>query len=497
MLQNLPGWRLGLAVNLLFWLAAVALDFPRTYWDDSVIIGPAVSIAETGMLLNPYLTPRFYPGGTYLFYPPGFFWVLGGWIALFGKSVTSLALFWAACALVASVSLAVLLHRLSRSRIAWAVAPLLLFGSIAYTGHRYEMLAFASYFAGLALATGGHRRWGYLLLILTPTFAPTFLALCTLTVLTVFAYHWPGRFWGEMGGVAIGVVLATATLVAGVGGDIVGLFETMYGFRSVRIGFGGRDLISFRLVAAVLALNLATAAIWLALAGQGWRSLRFQLPLLLGAAMLLTLASHARPALIIAMNIATITLAALAIADALSAIHWRQLWLQKAANGMPAAGLACVAAILVMLNARYIATIALQPLDAGLVKTAQSALADLPADRLVVADARIVKEAQHFAANRRVEDAMIRDAWPNYQANFAALPPEESWIISRAALAASLDPTSVPVGADSLDTLFIAAGMGRTKNDSICLIDADSVSKIVPPDPRALLDAACRPASPS
>ena len=488
---KLSCWSLGLAFNLLFWLAAVALDFPRTYFDDSVIIGPAISIAETGLLRNPYLSRSFYPGDMYLFYPPGFFWVLGGWIALFGKSVLSLALFWAACGLIASACLAVLLQRLSGSKIAWAVAPLLVFGCIAYTGHRYEILAFATFFAGLVLQTTRSRGVGYLLLILTPTIAPTFLALCTVSVMAILAHRSRDRFAQEALLVLIGLTVASLTIVAGVGGDIAGLVETMYEYRSVRVGVGGRDIFNLKLIVAVISLNFLTATCWLRLAGQDWRSLRFQLPLLLSLAMIATLVSHARPALIVAMNIASITLAALAIGDALAAAGRRHARLRHITGIMPALGLGSVGAILVALNTAYIRMVVVPPLNASMISAAQAAAALTPAGLVIVADPRVIKEALAFPSDRRVEDSMVRNPWPDYSVKFDALPDDESWIISRATLVATVDPASMPTNGGGFFTVFVAAGIDNLPNDSICRIDAKMAHAWDPERPSALVEAAC------
>lgn len=477
-------WPVGIVVHMLFWAALVGLGFPATYWDDAVIVAPALGLIHNGFLDNIYASKEFYPARVYLFYPPTYFFVLAGWVVAFGKGLLSLSAFWALCGLISSISLASLIHRLLPSRVIWLVAPILVFGCIAYTGHRYEIFGFATLLAGLAVGVGRRRFAGYFLLFVTPTVAPTMLGPAAVAVIAIFAHYQRGRFWAELALAGAGFVLAMILLVAGVSGDVAGLVDTMYKYRSVRVGAGGRDLIVYKYIGAVSALGFAAAALQRWRTGRPWSSVQLQLPLFLVAALVATVVTHARPSMIVALNIAIVTVFIISLATSL--IKPRDL-----GGRAPSIALGLWAAGLAVLNFGYARSISVPVLPDTLAAQARAVAAAKPAGATLVAESRIIKEALGYPVGARVEDASVRHAWPDYAQDYHRIPDTEYWIMSRAALAVKLGKSAPVDRRGRLDTLFIAPGMGRVADDRICVITGEISRGWNTDAPDDLLNAAC------
>jgi hypothetical protein len=101
---------------------------------------------------------------------------------------------------------------------------------------------------------------------------------------------------------------------------------------------------------------------------------------------------------------------------------------------MPALGLASLVAILVVLNTVYIRAVAVRPLEPAVIAAAQPAAAGTPAGRIIIANPRVIMEALAFPTGRRHEDSLHHKPWPDHAAKFDAMPADEVWIISCAAL---------------------------------------------------------------
>jgi hypothetical protein len=475
----------GIVFNIIFWGVFIALRYPATYWDDSLIVAPALGLLSHGVLDNIYLSKEFYPAPVYLFYPPTFFFVLAAWMAIFGKAIVSLSGFWAVCGLVSSLSLAGLLQRLEHSPVVWVVAPVLVFGCVAYTGYRYEVLGFATLLAGVALGTGRLRAIGYGLLFVTPTIAPTMVGAAIVAIAAIFAHRHRGRTSREAAMAGAALAVAIIILVASVSGAIGALIKTMYDYRGVRVGVGGRDLSLYKYVAAVMGLGLATAALQRWKIGRRGSSIYLQLPLLLVAAMAVTMVTHARPSMIVAFNIAIVTIFIISACQALA---------PKADGARAAAfGLGLWGVGLAVLNFGYMQSVAVPQLSPGLSRQARNLVAGAPSGATVVADARVVKDALGFPVRGQLEDAMVRHAWPAYAQDYHRIPVSEYWVISRAALIGSIDPAAAPADRSRLDVLFIASGMAKIGDDRICAIDTATSQKWSSENPADLIALACRP----
>jgi hypothetical protein len=482
----------GLIFHAIFWAAFVFLGFPSTYWDDSLIVGPAVALAENGQLTNIYLSRAFYPDTFYLFYPPTFFYVLAGWITAFGKSVLSLSGFWAATGLVSSAAVAVLLGRFVRGAagwgtVVWIVAPVLVFGCIAYTGYRYEMLGFATLLAGLVLGTGRRRRIGYFLLFLTPTISPTMLGASFVAAAAVFAHHQRGRLRAEILIAGTGLAAAVLVLAAGVLGDVGGLVSTMYRFRDVRVGVGLYNGSSYAYLLPVMLAGVGAAAIQRVFLGRPLTRIEVQLPLLLVLAMQLTLLAHLRPAMLVAFNIALVTVLIISVG---------QLWSQKSGRQTaPAIGLGIWGIVLAVLNIGYLRSVALPPLSQDLVKVARESVATAPSGAIVVADPRVIKEALGYPAHMRLEDSMLRQAWPAFRQDYHQIPVHEYWVMTRSMLETLMYFQQPHATRGVLDNFLIATGFGASASDQICAFDSATSQAWRSEDPADFIAAACRPGS--
>ena len=472
----------GLLYLVLFWGALVACGFPPPYWDDSIILAPSLSIIDSATLSNIYLSRRFYPGDTYLFYPPTFSWVCAGWLAIFGRSFTALAWFWAACGIAASAALGSLLARFVRPPAAWLAAPLLLVGAIAFQGFRYEILGFATMLGALALLESGRRpvRFaGYVLLFATPTVAPTFLFTATLAA-AVTLWRARAAWRGEAALVVPALVVAVAILWLGTLGHLSELVRTMYAFRTVRVGIGGRGEYSLRLLVMICCLAGA-AAILFRLAGHRLRARSgIAAVALLLVALGGTLLTHARYSLVTAASITALTLAAMAMAEWIG----RNRLSPIAARTIALVAVACVAGVT---DLSYATRLMVRPLPSAAIARARAAAAQLdPRERLVV-DSQVMREVFAFPAGRRVEDAMVRNPWPNFAQDLGAIPQGEHWIVSRSTLEVWTAADGGGHHPNIIERFLIAVGIPRTNPGETCLIQPGG------PTPAQLVAETCRP----
>lgn len=460
------------AVIAAIWLGLAALGFPYPYPDDAIMIGPSLGIIEHGLVTNIYLSKAFYPDTIYLFYPPVFSWVLAGWIVLFGKAQASLAVFWATCGTIASIGLGHLLRRLTRQNWPLLAAPVLLFGCIAYTGLRMELLAFATFFAGLALACTarpGFRLMGYWLLFLTPTVAPTFLAFATVAVLALLWRRIGLRELTLAGG---GLLAAVIILWLSAHGLLRDLMTTMYEYRNVRVGIGGRDEFERHLVLVIgvfSVMGIAAVGIRRLLLRQPWRSVDVQLPLLLMVGFGLSILSHARPSLWVAYAVASVLLFTLALAESLARFSASAL-VRRLPRWMASPSFAPLAFIsfLAGLNLQYLLSEAVPPLRAGPLAQLKAELAAVPSHRKVIADSRVFS-ALDYPTDRPMEDAMVRNAWPSYQPDFTRLPPDAVWVMTRSSLL-SLSGRGSALGTSSrLHLAFLALAPPALDHEQICV----------------------------
>ncbi len=97
---------------LLFWSLLFTLGAPKPNFDDVYFVGAAISLAERGELVNPYLadlTPRAVD--RYYLHPPFYPYALAGWLRLLGTSTDSLRSFQIGCGILFSLSVAVAFRR--------------------------------------------------------------------------------------------------------------------------------------------------------------------------------------------------------------------------------------------------------------------------------------------------------------------------------------------------------------------------------------------------
>jgi hypothetical protein len=467
-------------------MGCTCLCFPFSYWDDSLILGPAIGLVEGYGLHNMYLSSEFYPAQTYLFYPPTFFWVMAGWIATFGRSVESLSLFWAACALGISLPAGALLTRLSRTRMGYAVAPILVLGCIAYTGYRYEILALATFFSGIALSVADRRSLGYLLLCLTPTIAPTMVGSCIVALGALAFHHRRDHPLREAGRLALTLSLALVWLSASVSGNLIGLVETMYHYRSVRIGMGGREMQD-AMPLFVLQTGLLTVAFARIVLGRGWGEPLVRLPLLLVATWALTLFTHARPSVLVAMNLVSTVLFVLVLAAIFVARGGsRRTFVSRHAPGIALGG---VGACLLWLNVTYASTIPIRPLAPALVQRARALAAQAIPGQAIVVDARVMRDVLHFPKRLDMQDAMVRHAWPAIYQDYHRIPANELWIVGPGTLDSDL---TAPLVRNGLDALYISPGMAAPRQDGICRLDRQTALRWRTRDPADLVALTCR-----
>lgn len=483
-------------VVVAFWLAAATAGFPRAFYDDSIMIGPSLSILQEGKLTNYLLSDRFYPREQYLFYPPVFSWVLSGWMYLFSTSSASLAAFWAACCVFASAGLGILLARLTRSIWLSLAAPILLFGCEAYLGFRLEVLGFASFFTGLVFATSGGQRWrlaGYALLFATPTVAPTFLAYAGSSIAALLLYNRRAGS-GEIMRAATGLLLAVAILALTTQGNLLGLVETMSRFQSVRIGAGGRSGIMegyirpYILFSVLLIVSTCARAL---VCERRWSSVNGVVGLILIAAYPIMLLTHARESLVVAFRVAAVSLAIIdAAAIGGSLLSSRSGRPRATKEFLTLAGFACFALFLVVVNYKFNATYAVKPLNQQTQRQIARIAERVSSTGLIVADPRVAM-ALEYKPTGRIQDSMVRNAWPDIFQDFHAIPKHEVWIITRANFAHLLAEPLPKV--PRMQRFFIASGTfpyGR-KPDDICVLTRQRYVQEAEPSERAM-DRLCK-----
>ena len=488
-------WQLGyVGFAVLFWVLLALNGFPRPYADDAIMIGPAIGLQQSGFLDNPFLSRIFYPEPTYLFYPPLFSWVLLGWIALFGTSFLSLAMFWAGCGMVASVSLGRLITRLTGINLGIPVACVLLLGSLAYSGFRMEILAFATFFAGLAFAAGPG-RWrrvaGYYLLFLSPTIAPTFLALSLVATLALAVWRWGTK---ELALAALALGLAIATLILACQGDLAGLVQTMQKYSAIRVGLGGRADYEQRLLRVLgigIVLALTTSAIrWKGL-GERITSPAVFAPLLLTLGFALSVLTHSRPSIWAAYTIGGLFLLSVAVQHYVEALAKQgripvPRWLVR----MPLAPLG-LAAFLAGFNAWYAPQYSPKPLSPRLTDLARQAVSAAPVGNLVVADAAVFG-ALGFPTARPIEDAMVRNPFPNFLQDFTRLPPGQTWVLTEANFLALSQHGEGRLKQGPRLERYLTAQPGSTMdNQRICVFEARA-SVLIAQDIEQALALYCR-----
>lgn len=306
----------GILVALLFWAGLALAGFPRPYLDDAIMVGPTLGLRDAGFLDNVLLSRDFYPEPAYLFYPPVFSWALLGWVALFGQGFSAMAGFWAACCAAASIALGLSLRR--QTGYPWSIpaACVLLLGCVAFTGLRMEILGFATFFAGLALGVDDRptaRAAGYFLLFATPTIAPTFLGYAFVASVTLFLLRRSAR---EVVLAGVALAMAVLALVLACQGEIVELVRTMYSYRSIRIGLGGREEALLRLVLALgvgSAISIAICLIWVRSLGSAITAAKVIVPIVLVAGFALSIATHSRLAIWIGYALAQMFLLTVAL----------------------------------------------------------------------------------------------------------------------------------------------------------------------------------------
>ena len=479
------------ALAVLFWAALALAGFPRPYPDDAIMIGPAIGLQQSGFLDNPFLSRTFYPEPSYLFYPPLFSWVLLGWITLFGHSFKALALFWALCAAAASIAFGRLITRLTG--LVWGIpaACVLLLGSMAYTGFRMEILAFATFPVGLLLALDqgrAQRIAGIFLLFLTATIAPTFLALSAVAALALVGWR---RTAGAMIEAGIGLVLAVIVLVLSCQGDVLGLVQTMQKYSAIRVGLGGRADFADRLLRVLgigTVLALATSLIrWKGL-GERITAPAVVMPLLLTLAFALSVLTHSRPSIWTAYTVGTLFLLCVALKDyAKALIVKRGLALPLIVVNLPLALVGFLAVFHLWYAPRYSPL----PLSSQQTELARQAVAAAPPGDLVVADATVFG-ALGFPTARRMEDAMVRNPYPDFLQDFTRIPTGQTWVMTEAnfVLLNQQGDGRLKRG-PRLERYLTAQPGSRIDNQRICVFDARA-STLIAQDFAQALDRYCR-----
>jgi hypothetical protein len=327
---------------------------------------------------------------------------------------------------------------------------------------------------------------GYFLLFLTPTISPTMLAVSFVATLAIFGHFGAGRRGAELLVAASALAAAVLLLVAGVSGDVGGLVATMFRFSDVRLGIGLYESLTYPYVLPVMLLGVGAAVVQRAIIGRPLNSVAVKVPLLLVLAMQLTLLTHMRPAMIVAFNIAIGTMFVIALGE---------LWSRATARpGATVVGLAVWGGALLVLNIGYARSIANAPLSSDQVAAAHAMVAAAPPGNTVVADARIIKDALGYPANLRLEDSMLRHAWPAFRQNYHQIPAHEHWVMSRSMLEVMIYPRPPHATRGVFDNFFIAVGFGRSADDGICAFNAATGHAWQSDDPADFLRIACQPA---
>jgi hypothetical protein len=493
MARVLPNWTY-LIAQVLVWAGLAALGFPRPYGDDTIMIGPSVSLLENGTLDNIFLSKSFYPGIHYLFYPPTFSWILYAWGRIFSFSQLSLNMFWAALSVSTSYCAYLCLAKLTTERWTMLAAPLLVFCCTAFTGFRMEIAGFAVFALGLTLllARSGYLRLAaYCLLFTAPTIAPTLLAYCAVVIGAALI----ARFgWREIGRAAAGLLFAIAVLALTTQGDLAGLVSTMRAYSSIRVAVGGRqDLMAH--IAAVFVLfapfAIGAALIRVVALRQSWREPGVYVPLLLVAGFALALVTHARSSLQIGFNILAVALFAMALGEWLKSGAANR-WLARLPARLRARAIPPLAftAFLAIIAVNYAVMGSARQLGREQADRARSLAAAVPPGATLVVDPA-VGYALDYPARARMEDAMVRNPAPDFLGNPAQAKAGEVWVLTKSFLLMLTGHGDPLVKAGHIEKLFVATGNPKLREDRICRVDEES-SKRLKADFAGTVDRLCQ-----
>jgi len=283
---------------LAFWAVAVLAGLPMVFNDDAYMALPAFEHAAGHGLRAPALAaqfPEFHEN--FLVYPPGFTVGLSWWVALFGHTTRSLAVFAALSGLVCGRLLFLLLRHLAPGTpLPWCAA-LIVVPAILLQGMRPELLGYPAFLlAAWLLLVWGWRVAAVLLLGLSCICAPTLLAPA---LVLLAAHFWSLRngAWGRaLAGLALGGVLSFLALLWMIDGQIGEQLRQFTAHALERRSAPGLNAASGYHAGLLLA-----GAVVLALGRQRPVALDGLLAWLM-AALVLALLSHARQTLSVSLT---------------------------------------------------------------------------------------------------------------------------------------------------------------------------------------------------
>lgn len=133
-------------------LIGVAQGRPFVTPDDHIYTAAAINLVEHGRLFNPHIPSwnAAFATAVFPFHPPMYSYVLAGWLGVFGISSASIMAFQWLAGIAAACAYGFVLHRFRVPLPIVLPAAWLLLATLLDRGFRYEPLAFALLWSGLA-----------------------------------------------------------------------------------------------------------------------------------------------------------------------------------------------------------------------------------------------------------------------------------------------------------------------------------------------------------
>ncbi|MFP4296911.1 MAG: ArnT family glycosyltransferase [Spirulinaceae cyanobacterium] len=170
---------------ILFWLGCYALGLPFPQDDDLFFGGTAFNLAQSGEFVNPLIAQWSERTATHFFVqPPFFFYILAGWLSIWGISTKSILTFKLLCYITFSISTALLLKHYKCSSLATYAIAICFATWALFVGVRHDILGMDFLAIGALFLTRDrpfYYFWGF-----------SFLGASILTapILLVYAIPW-------------------------------------------------------------------------------------------------------------------------------------------------------------------------------------------------------------------------------------------------------------------------------------------------------------------
>ncbi len=170
----------------------ISKGYPQPYCDDMYVIGAALNMVQGNGFENPYVSiwTDTFPTSKPFYFPPGFSYMLVGWLMVFGTGVGSMLAFQWLSLVIGAGSLTLLLRRWCGQELSVS-----LIGGLAFLlafqleGFRNEVTAYALAFLGLCICFYSDRILkflGYFLIAFSGVVYPTAPIIAIPVYLAVF-----------------------------------------------------------------------------------------------------------------------------------------------------------------------------------------------------------------------------------------------------------------------------------------------------------------------